>query len=397
MSTAEELRQQEAQRTLQSISGFLEKWPASNPSQTASNIVHEAATWGGRGVSAAIVIGFAGIGNLLIPGVGGYVLGGLVGVPLGAGVGDLASRGIEALGGWIANQLGFDFTTTGTTPGGGTWSNTRHPDGTYNRTEQSGGITRETWTDSKGGFHYSTEGNGYRDRFDQDKTGNSHFNANDSKGGTHTIDSKDGQYTIIDSDGKGNSSVYTTDGKGNSSRLQTRSDGSSTETHKTKNEKTGVTTIVITETDKDGNTKTTTSAEDKDGKPVEPPPEPDDTRDNPDGTGSESPHFKPGDFGRPRPGHPEDVVITPGQASDDFNEGPYTTLRYALRTIVLVTNATKGTGWGDTSGDEEAPDMIRKLSEYMITRKADGEDFIHPKASTRLISRMVRAIHGFSS
>lgn len=102
--------------------------------------------------------------------------------------------------------------------------------------------------------------------------------------------------------------------------------------------------------------------------------------------------MRPGRLGRPRPGHPRDVVISPGAVKEDDQQDPYISLRQALRALVLITNATQGTGWGDSSGSESAPDLARKLKGYSQNLSNTGEDFIHPKASSALMHRLASAL-----
>lgn len=377
--------------TLSAASRFLTNWPSSTNSERASSLVHEIARWTGIAIGVGIIATASFLGNALLPGVGGALLGGTVGAPLGAGLGELARLGLDALGGFILNLLGFDFISHGNTPSGGSWTETRHPDGTHDRTEQLGNWTNHRWNDPKGGYHSDNQVGSYRDHYDSDAQGNSHFSAQDAQGGFHDIRTENGQYSQLNSDGKGNSSVYVSDGHGNSSYLETHSDGSSHEVHKTYDEKTGITTTTTTDTDKDGHSQTTTTAADKDGKPVDPP-KPEQTE-NPEGDGSsEGPKIRRGDLGRPRPGHPNDVVITPGLADNERNEGPEISLRVALRALVLITNVSGGTGWGDSNSEESPASVLRKLRGYSLGQPASGDDFIHPKAASRLIHALGRAI-----
>jgi len=251
-------------------------------------------------------------------------------------------------------------------------------------------------------IHQTIDGNGYHSDYNRGPQGST-FNANDRQGGTHVIETDaQGNRMTGDSDGKGNSNVHTSDGKGNSSDLTTRTDANgrttTTETNTTRDEKTGVTTTTTTVTDADGNEETTTTYTDDDGNPVDPPDKNDGGMENPDGDGQERARVRPGELGQPRPGHPEDLVLAPGQGSDagdDYNEGPtrfYVSLSAAMQAMALLMSAGTGSGWGNSDGEESRDDVRRKLLGLTFTGSATGEDFIHPNALGALLSRIARAI-----
>lgn len=392
------------------VKSFIDPWKSGSSSERASNFVHQM----GRNVETAVTVGvtvgaaalagaaLAGIGApAVLAGLGAALAGALIGVPIGQAVGSFLGGLVEKIGGAIVNALGMDFITTGKTPSGGDWRQVRHPDGTWQRTENAGGLRVNQWTDGNG-YHQTIDGNGYHSDYSRGPNGSS-FNANDQAGGYHGITTDGGgNRTTADSDGKGNSHIHTSDGKGSSSDFITRTDANgrttTTENHTTRDEKTGVTTTTTTVTDADGNEETTTTYTDDDGEPVDPPDKDDGGMQNPDGDDQEGPRIRPGDLGRPRPGHPEDLVLAPGQGSDagdDYNEGPtrfYVSLSAAMQAMALIMNFGTGAGWGDSDGEESRDDVRRKLLGLTFTGSATGEDFIHPNALGALLNRIVRAI-----
>ena len=410
------------QSAVEAIRSYVDPWPSTNFSQAASDAVHSASKtagdlvrWGiiASGVAAGSAVGGA-VGSVIGLGTAGAVIGGILGGvlvgPIAGAVGNLVGRAVDAIGGWIANRLGFDFITNGMTPGGGTWTNTRHPNGTFDRHEKSGGLDIHDWTDQNGGYHQTIDGNGYHsDYSSKSNLGfgaiGSTFNANDSMGGYHGIthDRESGTYVTADSNGKGNSTIHTSDGKGNSSTFKTETkDGkvTTTETNTTRDEKTGVTRTETTVTHPDGKKETNVTYADKDGKEVNPPPK-EKGMENPEGGGSEGPRFEPGELGRPRPGHPNDMIFLPGQVQpldNHGNESPagfYGRLSDAMEAMALIINAGgSNTGWGDSSSEESADDLRSKLKDIYVTpgKHGDGVDFIHPKARSLLLDRFASAI-----
>lgn len=392
------------------VDSFIDPWRASTASERASNFVHQmsqnvetavsiASTAGAAALAGSVLVG-VGAPAVLV-GLGAVLVGALIGVPVGQAVGHFLGGVVERVGAAIVNALGMDFITSGKTPSGGDWRKVQHPDGTWQREEKAGGLTVNEWTDGYG-YHQTIDGNGYHSDYNRGPQGSS-FNARDSAGGMHVIETDaHGNRISGDSNGKGNSNIHTSDGKGNSSDFTTRTDAdgrtTTTETNTTRDEKTGVTTTTTTVTDSNGNEETTTTYTDDDGEPVDPPDKDDGGMENPDGDGQERPRVRPGELGQPRPGHPEDMVLAPGQGSDagdDYNEGPtrfYVSLSAAMQAMAVLMSAGTGSGWGNSDGEESRDDVRRKLLGLTFTGSATGEDFIHPNALGALLGRIARAI-----
>lgn len=305
----------------------------------------------------------------------------------------------NSLFGGIMNALGFDWTTSGDTPSGGSWNNVRHPDGSDDYTETSGGLTVHDHSDGNGGFQETVDGGGYHSDYHQNSDGSSSFTATDSSGHTRTIDTTSGGgWSEGSSDGQGNSTITSSDGQGNSTTFSTSTDKkthevTTTEVNTTTDPATGDKTTTTTVNKPDGTSETTTETTDKDGNPKSsdsmPAPEGD------GGGGDETPRFGPGSIGRPRPGHPSDVVINYGSSGDDddMGESPVR-LGDALRGIALLLNAG-GADHDPTASDsatETEQDIRRKLKGMTLGEPQSGEDFINPKARARLLGRLAAAV-----
>jgi hypothetical protein len=305
---------------------------------------------------------------------------------------------VNSLFGAIMNMLGFDWTTSGETRNGGTWTNVQHPDGSDDYTENKGGLIVHDHSDGKGGFSETVDGNGYHSEYHQNNDGSTSFSATDSSGRTHTIDTtSEGGWSEGSSDGQGNTTVTSTDGQGNSTTFSTHTDPNTgevttTEVNTTTDPATGDKTTTTTVNNPDGTSETTTETTDKDGNPKGngSMPAPDGNGEGDEGTS----RLGPGSIGRPRPGHPSDVVINfGGSGGDDMGEGPVR-LGDALRGIALLLNAAGG---GDIptapdSGAEAEQDLRRKLKGLTLGEQRSGEDFINPKARARLIAGLAAAI-----
>ncbi len=418
-----------------------------------SDGVHFLSKWGGGAVGALVGGGItaagAALGGVLLGPVGAAI-GGFLAAGIGAAVGYTVAgwvgNAIEAIGKGLAGILGIDFHTHGKTPGGGTWSRTDHPNGTYNYSEQTGGTIVNEWTDKNGGFHQTVHmpgtvpGTSYDSAFHDNRRGSSHFGATDTRGNHHTIDVNGGSivFGTVNSNERDSSNGKTgnhthTEGNGKSSDVWVYADGSSRESHgsttrnadgtttqsthsedKDKNGKTtgkddthtttddkGNTTTTHTHTDAAGHSKTTTDSHNKNGDKNDPPQPPphkgDGGRDNPEGNGSEQAPFKPGSFGKGRPGHPMDEMVVPGSwkgAGDDRNEGPRVHMRDVLGALALVIHLDYQTGHGDAAEEDKAAEIRRKLKDVEVAQRASGEDFIHPKAKATLLGRMMEAVLG---
>jgi hypothetical protein len=415
-----------------------------------SDGVHKGADWGGKAAGAAtgavILAAGAALGGL-IGGpvgavVGAWVVSGLAGL-VGGAVAGFVSGLIESAGRALAGALGIDFHTHGTTPGGGTWNRTDHPDGSWDRHEKGPSFDVDESGGADGSFSQTITGKGahagYKSHFRDNGKGVSHFEAVDRFGVLHLGNTDDSgsawgtanSHDTDKSNGKSGQHVVTEGSKGGKSDIWFYNDGSSKETqtspphrndngttttkttttekdadgHTTKQTGTstttddkGNTTTVTTTTDDKGKTETKTESHDSKGhsnNPPEPPPGDDSSRDNPEGQGSEGPPFQPGEMGKGRPGHPFDEIRAPGSWKKDNGEWQGEQpprYRDLLAGIVLLIDPMNFNPPGDTADDKErTEDLLRKLRGLEIESKASGEDFIHPKARAKLIDSMMRS------
>ena len=378
------------------LSAFVSPWdlpqrgPAARSTGDAySDRVHRGADLAGKGAVAGIIGGAAALGAIGGAGLSA-LLAGLVGgvlaeTGLGKAIYEGVRDGIEALGKGVAGVLGIDFTTGGDTPSGGTWTETAHPDGSRDRKEtgKDGSEVNSHWG-ADGSFHETYDGNGYHSDYSSDGKGNSTFHADDAQGGSHDITVTADSYSTKDTDKDGNSSSYsrTTEKDGSSTVVTSKTDAAS-----------GTTTTTTTKYDKDKNkTSEETTATDKDGNPI-PPPKPGDSEFPSDEGTDEGPRIGPGQLGRPRAGHPEDVVVGGGSGGDDeWGETPVR-LRDAMRGIAHMMRPVRDEDDRDSSTQTEE-DIRRKLAAIEVSMPQSGEDYINPKARSTLINRVAAAIVG---
>lgn len=439
----------EYERTGREIIAGAEQAVHGKAGETYSEGVHRGADWGGKAVGAAT-------GGLIL--AAGAALGGLIGGPIGAAlgtwvvsglagavggaIGNFVTGAIESAGRALAKMLGIDFHTHGTTPGGGTWNRTDHPNGDWERVEH--GRDFDVFESMTGGaFTQTIVGKGahagYRSHFHDDGKGNSHFEAVDRAGVYHNYNSDDSgaawgaarNHDTDKSNGKDGKHVSTQGSNGAKSDIWFYNDGSSKETHtsppqrndngtttthttttekdkdgnttsqnssSTTTDDKGNTTTVTTTTDSKGHSETKTESHDSKGhpnQPPEPPPGNGSSRDNPDGQGSEGPPFRPGEMGKGRPGHPFDEIAAPGSWKKDNGEWQgeqAPDYRDVLAGMILVLDPFAQTGRGDAADEQAAmEDLRRKLRGMEVESKASGEDFIHPKAKSELLNNMMRS------